>query len=341
MNIRDKLGKAPTAGSLKMDDYWIWGGSVIKGEDGRYHMFATRWSKLLTFTHWATNAEIIRASADNPTGPFAFEEVVLGARDPGYWDGCSIHNPTIHKCRDTFLLYYSAQTFSEPMPTADNQAIWGDKCSLEAWNNQRIGVAYASSVKGPWTRLDAPVLEPRPDKWDGIITTNPTVSVKPDGSVLMIYKSISLPYAGKRLPCKFRFGVAQAEHFLEDYKRMREKPLFENFGKYDFEDPYMWFNGDSYEMVCKDMNGACGGEEEAGVYLTSNDGIQWNVPESPKAYSLVVNWDNGETSKLGKLERPQLLIEKGQPTHAYFALAEGDGHYVNIKNSRNIVIPLE
>ncbi|MGV2786981.1 glycosyl hydrolase family 43, partial [Clostridium perfringens] len=30
---------APVAGGFRMPGYWIWCGSVIKGEDGRYHMF--------------------------------------------------------------------------------------------------------------------------------------------------------------------------------------------------------------------------------------------------------------------------------------------------------------
>ena len=26
-----------------MDGYWVWDGSTIRGEDGRYHLFASRW----------------------------------------------------------------------------------------------------------------------------------------------------------------------------------------------------------------------------------------------------------------------------------------------------------
>ena len=45
----DRMGVAPVNGGFAMDDSWVWGGSVIRGEDGRYHMFASRWPKSLAF----------------------------------------------------------------------------------------------------------------------------------------------------------------------------------------------------------------------------------------------------------------------------------------------------
>ena len=42
-NLIDLMLPAPINGGFKMDGYWIWCGSVIKGEDGRYHMFSSRW----------------------------------------------------------------------------------------------------------------------------------------------------------------------------------------------------------------------------------------------------------------------------------------------------------
>ena len=38
----DRLLPAPVGRGFAMKDYWIWDGSVIKGEDGKYHMFGSR-----------------------------------------------------------------------------------------------------------------------------------------------------------------------------------------------------------------------------------------------------------------------------------------------------------
>ena len=44
-----------------MADYWIWCGSVIRGDDGLYHMFASRWRRDVDFApHWVTNSEVVR-----------------------------------------------------------------------------------------------------------------------------------------------------------------------------------------------------------------------------------------------------------------------------------------
>lgn len=76
---QNALLPAPVGGGYSDPDYWIWCGSVVQGEDGAYHMFASRWPKDLGFgANWLFNCEIVRASSKNPEGPYTFQEVVLG-----------------------------------------------------------------------------------------------------------------------------------------------------------------------------------------------------------------------------------------------------------------------
>ena len=79
---QNALLPAPVGGGYSDPDYWIWCGSVVQGEDGAYHMFASRWPKDLGFgANWLFNCEIVRASSKNPEGPYTFQEVVLGRGD--------------------------------------------------------------------------------------------------------------------------------------------------------------------------------------------------------------------------------------------------------------------
>lgn len=104
--FRERLQPAVRNGGFRMKDSWIWCGSVGKGEDGRYHMFASCWSKEVPFLpNWITSCEVVRASADRPEGPYEFEEVVLPARS-GFWDGTMTHNPTLHYHDGTWILYH-------------------------------------------------------------------------------------------------------------------------------------------------------------------------------------------------------------------------------------------
>src|SRR5690606_37730294 len=153
----DKLLPAPKNGGFSMDGYWIWDPSVIKGPDGLYHMFASRWSKRYGFGNWVTNSEVVRAVSDTPEGPYWFVEVVLPARGNQYFDGCTTHNPRIIRSGDYYVLYYFGNTYSQPNPSFEED-VWASGLAQIAWMNKRIGMAYSKSLKGPWTRVAQPIL---------------------------------------------------------------------------------------------------------------------------------------------------------------------------------------
>ena len=75
---------SPKEGAFRMDDWIVWGGSVIKADDGKYYMFASRWPKNLSMSAWVTNSEIVLAVSDEPLGPYTFEKVILPARGKDY-----------------------------------------------------------------------------------------------------------------------------------------------------------------------------------------------------------------------------------------------------------------
>lgn len=69
---------APVNGGFKMDGYWVWCGSVVKGEDGKFHMFASRWDKKYPMhPGWLAGSEIVRAESCTPEGPYEFYTMPL------------------------------------------------------------------------------------------------------------------------------------------------------------------------------------------------------------------------------------------------------------------------
>jgi hypothetical protein len=116
----DRLLPAPKNGGFQDPDYWIWGYSMIKGEDGRYRLFASRWAKEVGFGNWVTNSEVVRAISDKPVGPFQFLEVVLPIRGKEYFDGMCTHNPRIIKYKDQYLLYHFGTTNDFPLPDREH-----------------------------------------------------------------------------------------------------------------------------------------------------------------------------------------------------------------------------
>jgi hypothetical protein len=94
--IFSKLGKAYKAPSLEIENYWVWGSSVIQAEDGKYHIYASRFPKSLPFhPGWMVASEIVHGVSDVPQGPYKFNDISLPSRGAQYWDGRSTHNPRI------------------------------------------------------------------------------------------------------------------------------------------------------------------------------------------------------------------------------------------------------
>lgn len=332
--FNNNLAPAPVGGSFRMKDFIIWGGSVTQGKDGRYYMFASRWPKAVGMGNWVVNSEVVLASSDKAEGPYQFEKVILPPRSPEFWDGMVTHNPTIHRHNGKYILFYVGSTYHFKRPEKPvSQDAYG-----EVWNRKRIGVAIADSPFGPWKRPDKPILQPRPGKWDGAIISNPAPVIHKDGSVLLIYKSAPVPYPARKKNRALHFGVAKAPHYLGPYKRVNggEKIKIHGAENAHVEDPYTWQADGYYHMLAKVFSKSFTGESGAGFYAYSKDGIQWLLPDHPKAYSRMVLFSDGQRKHQTKLERPQVLVQDGKPTHIFFATA--DSKWTDIYN---LVIPLK
>lgn len=334
----DKLLPAPKGGGFAMDDYWIWGSSVIKGQDGKYHMFADRWAKELGFGAWVTNSEVVHAVSDTPEGPYVFSDIALPARGAEYFDGLATHNPRVIFFNGTYYLYYFGTTYDFPVPTPGYH--WENDWFERAWMNKRIGVASSASLYGPWERMDTPVIEPRPGHWDATITTNPSPVVNPEtGKILLIYKSSQVNSQPPLL-----LGAAEAAHPQGEYRRLTDHPIFrfetQDNQDNDVEDPFVWWAGGRYELIMKDRFGHICGEEGGGVHAVSDNGIDWKLSDPVKAYSRTIRWDDGTTTTQANFERPFILFENGKPAYLFAATGTGPGPW-NFERTWNMVIPLK
>lgn len=333
MTFIDRLLPAPVGGGLAQPNYWVWCGSAIHGEDGRYHLYAARWPRELPFFDgYKCYSEIVHAVSKTPEGPYRVHGAALPARGEGYWDGRMTHNPTVLRYGDLYLLFYIGATYAGSAPTAEELHQKMTTKPAESYASIRIGLATARSVYGPWKRRDAPILLPRPGKWDSTVVTNPAPCVLADGRILMLYRS--------NTPQGLRVGAAIAAGPDAPFERASDEPVLRFSGNNNVEDPFLWRAGDHCELLAKDMTGGITGEKHAGIHAVSPDGLNWTLSDPPKAYSRTVRWSDGATTTQGCLERPQLLIEEGVPTHLFAATGDGPGGFDNCTRTWNMVIPL-
>lgn len=323
------------------EDFWVWCGTCIRGEDGRYHLFASRWSKKRSFLQWATHSEVVRAVSDTPEGPYRYEETVLSPRGEDFWDGRVTHNPAIRKHGNKFLLFYTGTTFrGERVDTFDPARRITEQW-VEAWNGKRPGLAVSDSVYGPWERMDAPLLQPREGEWDSVICSNPAPWVKEDGGLTLVYKSTNVRHPQGGFPGRFYLGCAKADHWSQPLTRCGDGPIrIKGREDHHLEDGFLWWNGECFELIAKDMAGEICGEAQAAIHLHSSDGVDWELGNPSKAYSRTVRWDDGTATTLAKLERPQILFADGQPSMLFAATLDKSASGT-FNDSCNLAIPLK
>jgi lysophospholipase L1-like esterase/predicted GH43/DUF377 family glycosyl hydrolase len=313
---------------FRMDGFWVWCGSVIKGDDGKYHMFASRWSNSTGFSpYWLTNSEIVHAVSERAEGPYKFSDVALAPRGAEFWDGQMTHNPAIRKHGDTYLLYYTGTTYKGARPSKDNPVGETDALKLEAHTGERIGLATSKSPYGPWERLDKPILDVVPNSWEQYLVSNAAPVVMKDGKVRLYYKGVE----------KLRvhaIGLAVADCPTCEYKRVSDKPLNMGVGA---EDPFIWQENGKFKALMLDHEKRYSPDKEI-FYAVSDDGLKWHVPRNSIAVSKNVLFADGSTKKMNSTERPHVLLENGKPTHVFFATGETiDGK----RYTWNMAIPLK
>lgn len=323
----EKLLPTKADAGFQMDGYWVWCGSVIKGDDGKYHMFASRWPNPPGFgPYWLTNSEIVHAVSDTAIGPYKFVDVALPPRGAEYWDGQMTHNPAIRKYKDTYLLYYTGNTYKAERPSATNRISETHLTKLEAHPNQRIGLATSKSLNGPWKRLDKPILDVVPNSWEQYLTSNAAPVVMKDGRVMLYYKGVT------RLTVH-AIGLAIADRFDGEYKRVSDQPLNMGIGA---EDPFIWVEKGKFKALMLDHERKYSPAKEI-FFATSDDGIKWQTPPNAIAVSRNVKMADGSVQRFNKTERPHVLIENGKPTHVFFAVS---GSRNGKGASWNMAVPL-
>jgi alpha-L-fucosidase len=301
---------------LKDSDYHNWGSSIIKGDDGKYHLFYSRWPG--AFAAWLTFSEIAHATSDSPNGPWKYKETVLEGRGKGHWDAITAHNPKIKYFDGRYYLYYIATNLGDlsynDQDLFDTHGKSLDQSPIRKMlrENQRTGVAFSSSLSGPWLRLDKPIIEP-----SGPITTltvNPAIDKGKDGKYYLIVKGDK--------PNEERFirnqAIAISDSPIGPFV-MQPKPVIDYI---DTEDMSLW-----YDKKRDLFYGIFHAHTYLGL-ICSTDGVNWERANDFEVLKKEIPMKNGKSIKPDRMERPFIYIENGEPLTLCLAILEGNRSYM-------------
>ncbi len=313
--VSDRVLPVGPENIFRSKDHFQWCSSVLRGEDGQYHLFYSRWKRSYSFDAWLTHSTVAHAVAPRPEGPYQYVGTVLDFEKEEYLpkEKITAHNPKI-ECFDGVYYLYFCSTHADRKMGNDELIETGRTGAKHAnWKmlreNQRTFVATARSLNGPFTVCQTPLLEP-----SGPITTlavNPAVTRGRDGRYYLIVKG------DKPGTVRFERNQAIAVSTKPDSGFvLQDRPVIH---EWDSEDMSLWYDRhtDLYYAVF-----------HAHTYIgmmVSNDGLTWRKAQDFEVLPKRVPLQDGSAILPARLERPFVFTQDGEPQCLSLAVMQQDG----------------
>ena len=323
LRMYDDFQELSSDNIFKTEGYFNWGASIIKGGDGKYHLFYARWEKKYSFYGWLTHSEVAHAISKSPAGPWKYKETALKGAGGNRWDAITAHNPKIKYFDGKYYLYYIATNMGNKV-LSEEELIETSKVGYSHPNwkalrsNQRTGVAVSNSINGPWKRMDQPLIEPSgPIK---TLTVNPAIDIDKNGKYHLVVKGDKPNATGFVRNQAIAISDSPTGPF-----EMQEKPVIDYM---DTEDMSIW-----YDQKRERFYGVFHAHTFIGL-VTSADGINWKKANEHVLKLKSLQMQDGSILKPDRMERPFIYAEDGEPKVLSLAVKKGDESYT-------VYIPIE
>ncbi|KAJ9459687.1 hypothetical protein DIPPA_16830 [Diplonema papillatum] len=306
-----------------------WGGSVLRDENGTYHMYSSVMALECGINYWEPNSMVVHATAQAPAGPyvqkstielpFAHEPNVVRGPNGEYVIYMLLRNP------NGFILYNcTGPNITEA--TGDGEGVsygrgatTGDCPVPPARSTYMVWSDYPD---GPWSD---PVLVLKP--WNGSmwnncpaeIDTNLAMAIRADGSAVGIWRKCTNNATG---PCEAgcctfpRMLTASNWKDPTTYEANSDTVLFPDMKPFGAEDPFVWLDEtdpNGIHVIFHDEQGATRSSANGTHAYSPDNGATW-VYGSNLAYNNSVETVGGTTMLYARREHPHLVFnEHGQP----------------------------
>jgi hypothetical protein len=289
-------------------NYFHWCVSPIDDDQGKTHLFLSRWPARLGMAGWSTQGELAHYVGNSAEGPFTHVDTVLdNTTVPSSWM-VSPHNVRIKKIDDTYVIVYIVQD-----SRVGNQ------------RGQKIGLLISSSLGGPWTPVGPggvavqPSANPSSWAYNGLLgVDNPDID-KVNGKYYIYFKS------GPAMNGSMHYGYAESVTLTGTYV-ISDAPQMDNIDYIEDATAFSW-NGYEYLLTTDNFG------TNTGIF---GAGILWraDAPNSPgpfrmanarigfgvlSDYTAIPSGATYNYTQWDKFERPAVLMRNGKPAYFYGA----------------------
>eukprot|EP00039_Didymoeca_costata_P031324 m.34193 g.34193 ORF g.34193 m.34193 type:complete len:376 (-) comp8688_c0_seq1:1781-2908(-) len=263
-----------------------WGGSVVRGDDGVYHMYAAEIYGFCGMNVWLANSIVVHASSPDPaTQPFTRHNQVHGVFS---------HEPAGARApTGEYVVFFTAAAppyripvYGQKMCTGCSNGISPAKCGTDSTDRNAsiflpTFMVHSVNPDGPWTE---PVMVTGTNVF---ADSNFAHVINEDGSLLALMRRQIM--------------------YSPDWRNMSAYKIvgtWQDFG----EDPFLWRdkrNGVYHALVHRNRINT------TGLHYYSEDGVKWTPsPGGSPAYTSVVQYDDGSQHNFGCRERPHLIFNE-------------------------------
>ena len=289
----DGLNLVPTKRSLGYQNSILgqnvtsWGGSVVKGDDGMYHMYAAEIYGYCGMNVWLSNSFVVHATSPDPSSvPFVKQGLVF---DVFSHEPIAARAPT-----GEYVVYFTAVLAPNPLPVNGGQrcadcangispAVCGTDGNRNASVNLPTYMVYSKDPNGPWSD---PVMVPTTDVF---ADSNFAPVIRPDGGLIALTRG--------------------AVMHASDWKNMSTYKVVGGWTD-EGEDPFIWQDAAGIFHGIVHMGPR---DQTYGMHYFSVDGTTWTASKNQgHAYDNVLTYTDGGSTALKCRERPHIVLDENK-----------------------------
>lgn len=299
-----------------LKNWCYWDGKIVKSDDGRYHMYASRWTQEVSHSKgWHNYSKGIHAVADNVMGPY----VDKGLAWPQWKNGIGHNVVGLRMHNGKYAMVTSELTPGEVFVSDSPDGPFELLGSIQIDTNgflERLA-RYAPDNAGAAKNGNVGHM------------SNVKIMLRSDGNYMIIARSTA--------PMLSTNGI------LGPYKIMGDRVFLKQFPDVNvnhMEDASVWYSGGLYHIIVNHW------PTKTTYHFTSKDGIyNWKYRGVAfKRDAKIFQYANGVVNDWEYVERATAFVEKGHVTHFHFSVIDvkkGKDKGFDNHASKIVVVPFD
>lgn len=288
-----------------ISDWCYWDGRIVKSDDGRYHIYASRWTQSVSHRDgWHIHSKGMHAVSDHVMGPY----VDKGLTWPRWRDGLG-HNVIGLRMHDGRYAVVTSELSDGEIFVSDSPG-----GPFELLGKIQVDLNGFESGLARYNKNGR--------------MSNVKIILRPDGKYMLVPRSTAVMISED--------GILGPYKIMHDriYRKYPELPQSKN------EDPTVWYSGGMYHIVYNHWP-----TKTSHHFTSMDGITDWKYQGvAYKKDAKIFRYTDGTVNEWVFVERPTAYVENGHVTHFIFSVIDvgkGQDRANDNHASKIVVVPFD